>query len=88
MRVESIMGLIFISIVVLVISLSLIVMENYRFGTCWLHLVKTNDPKSAENINRFSFVTAIEILLFIGIILFIIGMSGLAWTSMSILDTP
>ena len=77
----------FISIVVLVISLSLIVMENYRLGTRWLHLVKTNDSEGTD-INRFSFVTLIEILLFIGIILFIIGMSGLAWTSMSILDAP
>jgi uncharacterized membrane protein YiaA len=66
----------FISIMVLVISLSLIVMENYRFGSRWHHLVNTND---AENINRFSFVILIEILLFIGIVLFIIGMAGLAW---------
>ena len=81
-------GSFFISIVVLVISLSLIVMENYRFGTRWLYLVKTNDPEGAGNINRFSFVVLIEMLLFIGIILFIIGMFGLAWASMSILDTP
>lgn len=78
----------FASIVVLVISLSLIVMENYCFGNRWLYSIKSRDTNSAENINCISFVKLIEILLFIGVLLFILGMSGLAWTSMSILDTP
>ncbi|MGA7981196.1 MAG: hypothetical protein WCA32_13365, partial [Chromatiaceae bacterium] len=81
-------GSFFASIVLLVISLSMIVVENYRFGTRWFHVLKTNTPESIENVNSRSFVRAIEILLFLGVLLFILGMFGLASTSISILGEP
>lgn len=81
-------GSFFASIAVLVISLSLIVIENYRFGSRWLNSIKSTAPDSVEDSNKYSFVKPIKILLFLGILLFLIGMSGLAWTAISILDTP
>jgi len=73
------------SIMVLVISLSLIVLENYRFGTHWFDNLKSTEPRCAESSNKV--VNLIPILLGIGILLFLLGMSGLAWTALDILNT-
>lgn len=84
-------GSLFVSIVVLVLSLSLITFENYRFGMRWLRLLtaaKDQRPVKADedlNDDGASLTKSIEILLCIGILLFLMGMLGLAWAAVSIL---
>lgn len=76
---------------VLVLSLSLITFENYRFGMRWLRLLtaaKDQRPVKADedlNDDGASLTKSIEILLCIGILLFLMGMLGLAWAAVSIL---
>jgi len=77
-------GSLFISIAALVFSLSFIVIENYRLGKNWFKFTKTNGHGGTED--HFSLVIWIETLLFIGVLFFIIGISGLALASISILD--
>ncbi len=78
----------FTSIMALVISLSLIVLVNYRFGTQWLDFLKSTEPRCAEGSNNV--VKIIPILLstslLLGILAFLFGMSGLTWTAVEILN--
>lgn len=74
----------FASIMILVISFSLIVLENYRFGMHWLDFVKSKESRRVEGGNYI--VKLIPVLLGFGILLFLLGMSGLAWTAIDILD--